>query len=42
MWKTVVDLRKIMKMRHRMVRRDVATAIPPKIVATCGGMGLKG
>lgn len=34
-WKTVVDLRKIMNMRHMMVRSEVATAMPAKIVATC-------
>lgn len=34
-WKTVVDLRKIMNIRHMMVRSEVATAMPPKIVATC-------
>lgn len=34
MWNTVVDFRKIMNIRHMMVRREVATAMPAKIVAT--------
>lgn len=34
MWNTVVDLRKIMNMRHMMVSSEVATAMPAKIVAT--------
>lgn len=34
MWKTVVDFRKIMNIKHMMVRSEVATAIPAKIVAT--------
>ena len=35
MWKTVVDLRKIIKTRHNMVRSEVTTAVPQKIVANC-------
>jgi hypothetical protein len=34
-WNTVVDFRKIMKIRHMMVSSEVATAIPANIVATC-------
>lgn len=34
-WKTVVDFRKIMKIRHMIVSSDVATAMPANIVATC-------
>lgn len=36
MWKTVVDLRKIMKTKHMMVSIEVTTAMPAKIVATWG------
>ena len=34
MWKTVVDFMKTMNIKQRIVRRDVMTAAPAKIVAT--------